>query len=69
MGELSIKQKWVEGYECGLSWPDAWDGHPEPGGPFVSHTKYASQSAAENRAWREGWRKGHFEKLRKRKEA
>ena len=55
-----------EGFENGLTWPDIWESHGTPGGPFVCgdfHTYAHAQSAAENKAWREGWAVGHAEKL------
>lgn len=24
-----------DGYECGLTWPDIWETHGKPGGPYV----------------------------------
>jgi len=87
--------KYLEGYNVGLTWPDAWDKHGEPGGPWVyldrgcydcgnSRTgrgagrdrrtsprftckearAFSAQSQAENRAWRDGWKRGYAEKKR-----
>jgi hypothetical protein len=62
------------GHHSGLNWPDRWETNGRPNGPFVymgnKITKDgidAAQSAFENRLWRDGWRDGHAEKLRGRK--
>lgn len=54
-------EAYVEGYDCGMTWPDAWEGHT-PGGPWVP--------SGDREAWRlrdlwlDGWEAGHTEKLR-----
>lgn len=67
VNEQKVAEKWNEGYQIGLTWPDIWDKHPEPGGPFIDgrsrNDGIREQSVAENKAWREGWRKGHADKL------
>lgn len=55
-----------QGYERGLSWPDAWESHGKPGGPWVYSGRNAEESAKsrfENRVWRAGWEDGHKVKL------
>lgn len=60
VNEHAVRVQWDAGYKSGLEWPDIWETHGEPGGPFVLN----EQTRAENKAWREAWRKGHDEKLR-----
>jgi hypothetical protein len=67
LDEKKIAEKWDEGYKCGITWPDAWETHGTPGGPFVcramSNKAMHEQDLAENKAWREGWAKGHYVKV------
>lgn len=53
--------KYLEGYNSGLNWPDKWE-KSRPGGPYVSATQ---QSLDENRLWLKGWDSGHKEKHRR----
>jgi hypothetical protein len=69
LDEKKIAEKWDDGYRNGINWPDAWETHAEPGGPYIYGTGHNSnkalheQSKAENAAWREGWKKGHYVKI------
>lgn len=67
LDQIAIDQTYMTGYQRGLSWPDAWDSHAAPGGPFVyndfRHPLESAQSRAENDAWCRGWRQGHVDKL------
>lgn len=60
--KYKVHAAYVEGYDRGLNWPDAWEGHPEPGGPWFGGREF-EQLRDENKAWREGWREGHADKL------
>lgn len=33
--KYKVSQAYVAGYESGLKWPAMWEGHGEPGGPYV----------------------------------
>ncbi len=59
------KKKWLDGYECGLTWPDSHD--YRPGGPWIymasrrdqpEQIDMEIQSRLENAAWRSGWEVG-----------
>jgi hypothetical protein len=54
-----IEDAFMEGFRSGLFWPDQWETHGKPGGPFVCD----DQSRKENDAWRKGWEYGHHCKL------
>lgn len=49
----------IEGYVKGRNWPDEWESHGPPGGPWV----HDDPSQLYNDIWRFGWRKGHECKL------
>jgi hypothetical protein len=79
---FSIDRAYVAGYARGLSWPDAWEVHAEPGGPWVNVAIYsgnptidaereaaAELSRKENEAWRKGWAFGHHVKGEKKAKA
>jgi ribosome modulation factor len=66
----AIEQVRQDGYQSGLNWPDTWEDHPKPGGPWVNGGRYtekerqmAAQSSAERQAWLEAWERGHADKL------
>lgn len=59
-----------EGYKEGLNWPDAWETHGEPGGPWipgVGRTETSrlnhEQALRDNHDWVRGWKDGHAKKL------
>lgn len=67
----AIAEKYLDGYEGGLAWPDDWEDH-SPGGPWVPSLGYGpnekqrvmhEQYAAENKAWLAGWKEGHDKKI------
>lgn len=53
----------VEGYNKGLNWPEEWENHGPPGGPWARDARGELLSDL----WRFGWRAGHQDKLNKRK--
>lgn len=66
----NIEKAYQDGYQSGLNWPDAWMNHHEPGGPWVPSAGYdagsravKAQFAAENHAWKDGWKIGLAEKI------
>lgn len=59
--ERKIDEGFLEGYKNGLTWPDAWEKHGNPGGPWVSAGDLVSSKV--NSAWKRGWRLGHAHKL------
>ena len=67
--------KYDEGYERGLNWPDKWESHGKPGGPWIKSDyvpwsegnpgwRYNKKSLQENRDWCRGWEDGHNEKIK-----
>ncbi len=68
---------YLDGYKTGLEWPDKWDKHAPPGGPWVytakaweTGQKYLNKakiSRMENEFWRKGWVAGFSEKKRTRR--
>ena len=67
LDEKKIAENYDQGYQEGLAWPDAWENHGDPGGPYIYRGQntpaMAAQTLAENKAWREGWKKGHEIKI------
>lgn len=69
--EFIPSKKYDEGYETGLNWPDIWENHGKPGGPYISSNyiqgqgwRYNQKSREENQDWCRGWEDGHKEKLK-----
>jgi hypothetical protein len=74
-----VMMGFLDGYHCGLTWPDKWEhdpysssGKPNPGGPWVSQMRHPKEtwryivdpvSQSTNAAWKRGWRYGHDLKL------
>lgn len=55
-----------EGFDRGLNWPDKWESHGEPGGPFRGCSRFEALRKANLAycdAWLRGWREGHEKKL------
>ncbi len=63
MDQAKIDEQYRTGFKMGLGWPDAWESHGKPGGPFVSRGRDNQQDLAENKAWLDGWAKGHADKI------
>ena len=67
----TAKESYVEGFESGFLWPDAWEDHGKPGGPWVysgqsndpANITWHKASKAANQAWCKGWEDGHKSKL------
>lgn len=77
--EPGVDDAYADGYKRGLEWPDAWETHGKPGGPWVysaldsgDAVEYARRQAEAalsrrtNEAWRGGWARGHGLKLARR---
>jgi hypothetical protein len=70
--EHKVQGEFNCGLMTGLNWPDAWESHGKPGGPWVPSIGYSTdpkwiatcqQAAAERKAWLAGWEEGHNEKI------
>jgi len=70
------EESYDKGFESGLLWPDAWENHGKPGGPYVytadcwaprTHHIWAQASRAAHQAWMKGWEDGHRSKTHVRK--
>lgn len=66
------EESYQAGFKCGLEWPDAWEAHGQPGGPWVHtgrkgvgdpYAEHAWATRRNNVAWRKGWDEGHVKKL------
>lgn len=62
----------MDGYNTGLTWPDKWESHGRPGGPWVCGPTRPDPTPEQleryrfsrlmNETWRRGWRWGHAAK-------
>lgn len=61
-----------QGFTTGYYWPDKWEEHGNPGGPWVytdicrtpKFPRWAKRSRVINEQWRLGWEDGHKKKLK-----
>lgn len=61
------EEAYAEGFQQGLNWPDRWESHGKPGGPWVyrgGNSQWRKHDEEINKAWCIGWAEGHAEKLR-----
>ena len=78
-----ILEAFEEGYQNGYWWPDQWQNHGRPGGPFIracgkrgffrhdektcEMCENAAISSLSNLAWRTGWGIGNKKKIKESK--